>query len=235
MLVKVIGNGITWTKRPNTNFIINNEILFDTPQSSTKFMNGIIDYEKLKIIIISHFHSDHFAELYIIFDYLRRRKNKEKVTIIAPRSFLKRFKKILKWLELKKNIVYIKQFFDIIEVKGGEKISILGYTIEAIKVEHCVSISMGYVITDKDGKKVGFSGDTTMCEGLINIIEKCDTIFIECSSTKAIPTHLSLEENLALKEKYKDKTLYSIHTSDEIYDNYQDKLNMPACGETIEI
>lgn len=236
MLVKVIGNGLTWTKRPNTNFIINDEIIFDTPQSSTKFMNGIIDYEKIKIIVISHFHSDHFTDFHVIFDYLKKRKNKEKVTVVAPRSFLKRFKKILNLLELKKNIQYIKQVFDIIEVKGGEKIEKFGYTIKPFKVEHQVSISLGYVIESiSENKIVGFSGDCTVCDGLIRIIENSQTIFVECSSLKISSNHLAAKEIIDFQKKYNDKKFYAVHTNDIVYEKYKDssEISIPSCNDEI--
>ena len=59
MRVKVIGNSCTWFKRPNTSFVLDDNILFDAPQGSLKFMLDNVDFEKIKYIVITHFHSDH--------------------------------------------------------------------------------------------------------------------------------------------------------------------------------
>ena len=101
MKIKIIGNSCTWTNRPNPQYLINNEMLVDTPQSSTKFLFGSYDFEKLKYIVITHFHSDHFADLHIIYDALKKRtKNLEKVTVVGPKTLFKRLMGMFKIFEL---------------------------------------------------------------------------------------------------------------------------------------
>lgn len=236
MKVLVVGNGLTWTKRPNTNFILNDEILIDTPQGSIKAMKDIIDYEKIKYILITHFHSDHFTDIHIIVDIINKRNNKEKVSIIAPKSFFKRLKNIMKSLEVKSHINYLKNHFNVIELKGNEKLKLDKYIFESFTVIHKVSIALGYSITDTtENKTVGFSGDTCMCEGLEKIIDKSSTIFIECSCTQKSNKHLSVQENINLRQKYKNKNFYSIHVTDDILKNYKEILSIPECNENIII
>lgn len=54
MIVKVIGNSCTWGPLPNINFVINNEIILDTPQSCSKFIIDNVDFEKIKYKFKKH-------------------------------------------------------------------------------------------------------------------------------------------------------------------------------------
>ncbi len=236
MKVRVVGNSCTWFSRPNSNYIINDEIIVDTPQSSTKFMLKYIDYEKIKYIFITHFHSDHFADLHLIFDWIKCRKNKEKVVVIGPKTLLKRLVILYRVLEHPKfNKKDVVKFFDIVELKGGEELALDGFKVKAVKVEHNVSISFGYIFKFDDCEKtIGFSGDSIMCDGLTEIIEKSDVIFLDTASVEKNKSHLSVQEALDLKKKYKNKTFYNIHQTDFITKNYSKKLNIPECGQLIE-
>lgn len=237
MKVRVIGNSCTWFAKPNTNFIINDEIILDTPQSSTKFMLPYIDYEKIKYIFITHFHSDHFADLHLVFDWIKYRKNKEKVVVIGPKTLLKRLVILYRVLEHPKfNKKDVVKFFDIVELKGGEELALDGFKVKAVKVEHNVSISFGYIFKFDDCEKyVGFSGDSNMCDGLTEIIEKSDVIFLDTASVEKNKNHLSVNEALDLKKKYKKKKFYNVHQTDFIAENYSNKLNIPECNQVIEI
>lgn len=237
MKIKVVGNSCTWFSSANTNFLINDNIIVDTPQSSTKFMQPFIDYEKIKYIFITHFHSDHFSDLHIIYDWLKKRKNKERVIVIGPKTLLKRLVILYKVLEhpqiTKKKMLKV---FDVIELKGGEELKLDGFTVKAVRVEHSIFKSFGYVFKFEDCKKtVGFSGDCRMCEGLNEIIEKSDVIFLDTASREKNNNHVCVAEALEIKKLNKKKKIYNVHVTDMIKEKFAAKLNIPDCGETIEI
>lgn len=236
MQVIVVGNSCSWFKRPNTNFIINDEILLDVPAASIKAMNGLIDIEKLKIVLITHFHSDHFADVHYIYHYIKHRKNKEKVTMIGPKSFAKKMKQLLRIFEEKISKKELLKYFNFIEVGGGEAIKIGNYQFQTFSVCHQVPVCLGYIVKEKaNSTAVGFSGDTAMCDNLLRLIENCQTIFIDTATSEKNAKHLSTKEVLLLQQNYQDKTFYAIHTTDDILEQYAKRLHMPACGETIDI
>lgn len=236
MQVIVVGNSCSWFKRPNTNFIINDEVLLDVPAASIKAMNGLLDYEKLKIVLITHFHSDHFADLHYIYHYIKHRKNKEKVTIIGPKSLAKKMKQLISIFEHTVSHKELLKYFNFMEVTGGESITIDNYQFKVYSVCHQVSISLGFTIQEKEKMKVvGFSGDTAMCDNLIKMIENCQSIFIDTATLKKNSNHLSADEVVMLQQHYADKQFYAVHTTDVISEQYAGKLCMPDCGEMIEI
>lgn len=239
MKIKIIGNSCTWTNRPNPQYLINDEMLVDTPQSSTKFLFGSYDFEKLKYIVITHFHSDHFADLHIIYDALKKRtKNLEKVTVVGPKTLFKRLMGMFKIFELgyrkKKDV---KQIFNIIELKDGDKITLGDYEIEMVKVKHNVKYPFGFILKQKGSSKtIGFSGDSAMCDGLIKIIKMSDIVFLDCVMNSANNIHLSADEILLLQKEFKGKTFYSTHhVPDQLPEKYQGKIILPPIGKTYQI
>lgn len=235
MKIKVFGNSFTWYPLPNTNFMINDEILLDTPQSSTKFMIGKVDFSKIKYIIITHFHSDHFTDLHIVLDLIKHEKTGKRVKIIAPKTAKRRLYKLFRILDVKYSRRFIAQYFEFIEIKPGQKIHIGNYTIESFKMKHRVKHCLGYTIQEDNGKVVGFTADTSMCDELINLVEKSDVIFIDTSAYDESDNHLSVSQVLELKNKYKNKKFYSIHASENIIKEFGKQLDIPKADDIIEI
>lgn len=236
MKIKIIGNSCTWTNRPNPQYLVNDEMLIDTPQSSTKFLFGSYDFEKLKYILITHFHSDHFADLHIIYDALKKRtKNFEKVTVVGPKTLFKRLMKMFKIFELgyrkKKEI---KEVFNIIELKDGDKLTLGDYQLEMVKVKHNVKYPFGFILKQKGSSKtIGFSGDSAMCDGLLKIVKASDVLFLDCVINSANNLHLSADEVLLLQKEFKGKTFFCTHhVPDSLSEKYQGKIVLPPIGKT---
>jgi len=232
MNVKVIGNGHSWTNRTNTCFMVNNEMLIDTPQGSSKAMLGYVDFTKIKYVLITHFHSDHFIELHLICDYFRNNKLDHKVKIIGPKTLLKRLLKIYKLTDTIRTKKSLEQRFEFVELNPGKNIQFDTYKITTYKTDHNLKYSLGYVVSDGE-VKVGFTGDTSMGKGLIEIIDSSETIFIDTSGKEKSNKHLCVSEVKEIIKKYPSKKFYSVHVSDETLKDKQ--LDIPKCNQDIEI
>lgn len=235
MKIKVVGSGYTWLTDPNTSFIINDEILFDTPQSMTKFSH--MDVAKLKAIFITHFHSDHFVDLHLIVDWVVYNKPNRKVTVYAPHGALKRLLQLYKLIEVKhlpKKVIL--KYFDFITVKDGDKIEFDSYQVQVVEVKHSTKVAYGYIFKERGSDKViGFTGDTTQCDGLYKIIDKSNVIFIDTSGTKKSKVHLSRGEVVELMKANPNKTFYSVHVNKDLKDEYTDLLNIARRGQVISV
>lgn len=235
MKVKVIGNGFAHIARPNTSFLVNDDLLVDTPQGSLKFMIGSVAFSKIKYILITHFHSDHFVELHLVWDMIRHEKLPYRVKVIAPKSALSRLVKLTKIIETNLSKKEILKYFEFIEVKAGQKIKLDTYEIETFRMKHNVKYALGFAIKDKDEKVLGFTGDTALCPDLEKLIEKSDAVFIDTSMHGLSKNHIYVDDVLAFHKKCKNKRFFSVHVSDEAIKKYKKKLNIPDCGEVVEI
>ncbi len=236
MKIKVVGNGYSWMSRPNTSFLINDEMFLDVPQACTKFLYGKFDFSKTKYILITHFHSDHYVELHLFYDILKYAKLPYKVKIIAPKTALKHLLRLAKAIDVVRKRKDILKVFEFIELKPNQKIDVDKYEIETFKTEHGLKYSLGYVIKAKDcEKKIGFTGDSILCEGVIDLIEKSDVIFIDTSSIHdKHKTHMNIDDVLELHKRYPNKEFHSVHLPDWTFENMKEELNIPDCGEVLE-
>ena len=234
MKIKVIGSGYTWLNDPNTSFILNDEILFDTPQSMTKFFH--MEAFKLKAIFITHFHSDHFADLHLIADWIVYKKPKEKITVYAPRGAFKRLMGLYKLMEVNLSKKDILRHFKFVPVKDGDVIKFDKYQVEVAEVQHTTKVAYGYIFKEQGCSKiVGFSGDTIECPGLRKVIDKSDVVFIDTSGTEKNKSHLSRGEVVDIMKAHPNKTFYSVHVNKDRQDEYTNSLNIARRGQVINI
>ena len=101
-----------------------------------------------------------------------------------------------------------------------------GYIIRSYKVKHTTE-TYGFVIEDKENKKIGFTGDSCLCEGVEKIIKNSEVIF--CDTSKLVgdhDSHMGFDNINWLLSKYVNKKIITTHMN---YDTKCEisKLNNP--------
>ncbi len=61
---------------------------------------------------------------------------------------------------------------------------------------------------------IGYTGDTTICEGLNTIIKESNHIFINSTMMDTNKAHIGYEEIVNIAQCNKDKIFYAIHRGD---------------------
>lgn len=230
MKVKVLGNGMTWVERPDTQFLLDDKILIDTPTGCVKVMYGQVDLEKIKYIFITHFHQDHFMDLNILFDIFRVMD--KKVMVFAPKSALSRLLKILKQTDnlrsTKKEVCKVLKFVD---VKPNSTFKLEDYEVKVFSALHSSKYAFSYVFTKN--VSVGFSGDTAYCKDFQRFMESCDIAFVDTAQEQN-DWHLSVDDIKELKKQYPNKKLYSVHVNDKLASSKRKDIVVPKVGEEFE-
>ena len=235
MKIDVVGSMCTWTKKLSTSFIINDELIFDAPQGSFKTLYNDYDLLKTKIIIISHFHSDHFLDLHLIIDVIYYNNTDKNITIIAPKGCRERLSQLFKLIEVSHLEDALINRIKFIECENNKIVKIEGYKIKMFKMLHGNLDAYGFRV-EKDGVAVGFSGDSAMCNNVRKIISKSKAAFIDCAQTKINNKHLCVNEITELINEYPNCKIYPIHLS--MFSKAElDKLNVkyPEEKEIIEV
>lgn len=241
MKVKVFGTSCSWFKRNNTSFLIDDDIVFDVPSGAYKYISRETDITKLRCIIITHFHSDHFADFHLFAtNYMRflHKGRKEKLRVYAPKGILDLLVNINKLMfggvdecdkeQLSANVDYI-ELFDGMTFEEGE------YKITAYKVEHGRPETYGFSFCDKNGKIVSFSADTARCENLDKMLQNADYAFVEMSAPTQHKTHLSIEDFENLVKEFSNTKIFAIHTCDECQEYaIKNNLNYVNDGDEFE-
>lgn len=241
MKIYAVGTSCTWFERNNTSFILDDDMLFDTPNGSYKFIIKQTDILKLRAIFISHFHSDHYADIHIIATRIMREANKigktQKLKMFGPKGMLDKLIDI--------NVVFCSaedeldrenylRAIDFVEVGDGDEFKFGGYKIKVYALDHGDVYSQGYTFTDKNGKTIAFTADTKDCDNLRKMLSVSDVVFVDMSSNVPSKTHLDAKCFVKLMKKYPNCKMYPVHTSDETYEfARKNGMNLISDGETL--
>ena len=145
-------------------------------------------------IFLSHFHPDHSGELVSFLfasKYPVHSRRQTPLTIIAGNGFSTFFRGLSsvfgEWIDIGPDLL------DIVELDNSarQNRSFDGFTLESIPVKHRPE-SLAYRITAPHGASVVYSGDTDVCDSLVDIAKDAD-LFI-CES--AFPDDLKKEGHL---------------------------------------
>ena len=229
MKVVAIGTSCTWFERNNTSFLIDDEIVFDMPAGNYKPLIkylGIENVSKIKCILISHFHSDHFSDFHILTTRLNRETNpKEKYVAYGPTGILDRlleYNRVCCGSEDELNRNQQTKNIDFFELHDGKEFKIGKYNVVAYEMSHGGVETYGF--TFDDGKVVvGFSSDTAPCENLNKILRKSNYVFIDVAAMTPHKAHICIDQFEKIVKDYPNVKFYPIHTSNQTYDYLKEK------------
>jgi ribonuclease Z len=116
------------------------------------------DFSRLKGILITHEHIDHFCGLLSLYHFLKQLGYDASLKVVTPSGG----GEISKLLSLSDPSPKL----EIEKATAGSKISIGSFLIEPFNVDHTCKEAVGYTIFDKKGRKIVISGDTRACSEL---------------------------------------------------------------------
>ncbi len=222
MKVFAVGTSCTWFKRNNTSFILDDKILIDTPAGSYKDIIKKINIFKLDGILISHFHADHFGDFPVFATRFMREGVKNgrisKMKMYGPKGMLEKLVAVNTLLgggDDECDPVQLQERIDFIEISGGSEFELSGYKVKIFDVDHGRTSGLGFIFQDKNGKVVGFSGDTKECDGLHEILKQSDVAFVDMAAISPAKAHLHADRFMELEKEYSHCKMYPVHTSDE--------------------
>ena len=213
MKIKLIGTGAMYTAYNSACTLIDNKIIVDMPNGTIKqLLKENINVGLIDIILITHMHGDHTADipffLKYIFNYLKTKKN---IKIVGPLGIKNKIIKLFNAYNFEDE-KEIEQFFNIefIEILENE-IEIDNYFIKSYLVLHGEEKpALGYVIDNK----LGLTGDSGLCNNIEEIFKKSQIIISDSSLDIGDSCHLGINDLDYLTKKYNKKVLCT-HLRDE--------------------
>ena len=196
MTLTILGSGTNvHPTRAAAGYLVKTDqlLLFDFgPRTLKNLMQLGVNRYKLRYILFSHFHADHFADfVHFFFDavfYSRFIGRRPDLTIIGPRGTKKLF-----GIMLKNFPGFSAARFKTTVREVGDRTFAIGRTrITARTVEHSKRLHcLGYRI-EYGEKTLAYSGDSMDCAGLRQLCHKVDVAVLDCSfpANKPGPNHL---------------------------------------------
>lgn len=198
--VKILGSGNAFNQdnRLNASYLIEsagNKILIDCGFTTPfALQQNNISFNEIDVVLITHYHGDHFAGLsaMLLALYYKSPQNK-KLTIIGGGDVKKKVFDLIKTLYSGSEKIF--KLLDI-EFQTVSKTFFIGETlVESIPMVHSTaSLPFGFIL-NFDSCVIGFSGDTSWHKGVEDLIIRTDYLFLECNLTKKLGKgHISVEE-----------------------------------------
>tara|TARA_Y100000588_G_C14175262_1_gene891048 strand:+ start:489 stop:1214 length:726 start_codon:yes stop_codon:yes gene_type:complete len=184
--------GLCWN-----GFLVDQRYLFEAPPQALMSLHRVdVDPNAIEAVVLSHHHGDHFLGLPFLLLHWKHRGRETPVTIVGPPQTEQLAREI-------GETVYPGLFenefgIEWREVTAGESTTIGDLTVEAVAVEHDdrLSLNLGYHAL-LAGKPFAYTGDTRLCDAVIDLAQRADVLVAECASRDtSIPIHMNLVEDI---------------------------------------
>ncbi len=184
------GNAFGAGGRAFSSFLLNGRYLFDCgPTLLQQLQRAGVSSGDIEAVFVSHFHADHFFGLpFLLLDAKFSGRTRD-LTIVGPPGIEARTRNLLQlgYPNLAANTNYALRY---VEVADGHETEFEGLSLKAAQVSHVDELECFGFRAEIDGRSLVYTGDTTLCEGLLKLVAGADVIVTECSCAD-VPVHLS--------------------------------------------
>ncbi len=213
MKIKVIGSGSIWSKSSSACYIVDDRILIDIPNGSCKAMlNQKVNVREISEVLITHFHGDHYFDtpFYLL---SKLKSNNKKVNFYLSEEGIDKINSLT-------NLAFPNTYntiFNEIDINfiTEDKFKIGKYFVQKLLVDHGrMKPAYGYII-EKNGVKIGFTGDTSFCEQVKYMAKECDVLVCDACLINPTSKHMGVQDIVYLCENY-DTIFITSHMDDEV-------------------
>ncbi len=198
------GNAFTMAGRYWSSILVNDRILLDASPVVVPHMKKLgRELSSLQYIFLTHFHADHFLGLpFLLLDYAYLTPMEHPLTIIGPTSVKEvitrvtdlGFSGVTEKLDGRLELKYF-------EINEGGQFTASGMDFHAVPMSHGEAKAYAYKF-ELGGKRIGYTGDTGPCDGLVELGSDLDILIVELSNPhQDVPGHMSIEKIKKLQEQ----------------------------------
>jgi ribonuclease Z len=201
-------------------FVLDDNVLVEpSPTALPHLRRCGLTAAALEVVVISHFHPDHtFGWPFLLLEVVRRRPEGSRFSVVGPPGVEAFLADMMALGAVTDIVASAHRLLDVryIEVDGSwQEAGPLRF--RAIEVEHVPTLRcFGYVL-ERDGRRIGYSGDVHPCSGLDDLAGSCDVLVLECNGPHPPPvTHMDVDSLQALRQKFPAVPFVLTHLGEDI-------------------
>lgn len=185
------GNAFAAEGSAFNSFLVNGRYLFDSgPTALQQIRRSKTNPDDVDVILVSHFHADHFFGLPFLFLEFWRRQRSRDLIIAGPPGIEERAETLFETgfpgMPVRPN-GYRRRY---IEVSDGVECEVQGLEFTAAEVEHVAALKCFGYRAHVGGRTLMYSGDSKMCRGLLRLAAGAEVLVLDCSNG-GDPVHMS--------------------------------------------
>ncbi len=212
MKIKVIGSGSMWTAYNSASYLIDDNILVDMPNGMCKNLFRLgLNPREIDHVLLTHFHGDHYFDMPFYF-LLKSKSNDKNVNVYCSKEGKKKTQKLLK-LAFPNTVKSVNEAINLKYILASS-FKVNDYLVKKWLVDHgSMKPAFGYIF-EKENIKVGFTGDTILCQNVEYMASICNYLFCDCMFVKSTTKHMGIDSLKYLTEKYSNCKFVVSHLED---------------------
>jgi ribonuclease BN (tRNA processing enzyme) len=195
-------------------------LLIDCGASSLIAMKQqCIDRNAISMIVITHFHADHFGGIpFFILDAQFFSKRREPLTIVGPVGLPAWYERVMETAFPGSSGASQKFALHLREIEAGGSLNVGDVRISAFQALHGPPNGPYLAVRiEAEGRSVAYTGDTEWTPDLIPAAQGADLFIAEAYfRDKTVVTHLSLDAIESALDRLAPKRLVLTHMSDDM-------------------
>ena len=166
-----------------SSFLLNDRYLFDaSPIVLPHLKRSGVRLEEIDAVFISHFHGDHYFGLpFLLLEYSELTPRTKELTIAGPPGIKERLAGVT--AAGFPNVVNKKQSYQetYVDLQDGLQGEVPGLEYLVRAVNHVEELACFGFRVQVGGRTLAYSGDTMMCDALVDLADGADVLVVECS------------------------------------------------------
>ena len=217
MEVYVFGSGAVSARSGYPGYLIDGSVLLDCPPGATKQLIRMgVSPLAVTDVLLTHFHADHYFDLPFLI-LARYKKTETPLRVHCPEEGRRILPRLLSLAYPDIPLETVPLTLD-----HEDRFSAAGYSVERLPVSHgAMEPCFGYIL-EKEGLRVGFSGDTTLCPSLERMAVSCQHLICECTLSAANAKHMGVDALTTLHRACPGCRLYATHMTDAAREKLRD-------------